>query len=263
MLFSIDGWRNSARTRYTTYTVNCAYSFISLVFLSFARPRWRPVRSLLHLYLLFPPKTQPLRRLRLCYCWFELTKNTIHNKCSGFFSRRIYIPASFIDPKNPFWPKFQTEENPSDPSPVIKIWVEPLGVSFDFTEFISIYKQWLAVVAKYFLVQCSTISLTSFDIKLSVIWKSQVINLTEQFTITVNAFVWQQFHITIEPLRYKLCQQLYNNSFGSHCCQLCTATQLHIQAQIKILHQLGWSDKWYITIVSNERKNVLMGLLFL
>ena len=39
-------------------------------------------------------------------------KNTITKK----------IPASFIDPKKSFWPKCQTQKNPSDPAPpVIKI----------------------------------------------------------------------------------------------------------------------------------------------
>ena len=42
------------------------------------------------------------------------------NNPSGFFSRPIRIPASFIDQKNRFWSKFQTLKNHSDPL-VIKI----------------------------------------------------------------------------------------------------------------------------------------------
>ena len=43
-------------------------------------------------------------------------------KNSSFLWRPKKIPASFIDPKNHFWPKFQTQKNHSDPPPpVIKI----------------------------------------------------------------------------------------------------------------------------------------------
>ena len=38
-------------------------------------------------------------KLRLCYCWFELMKNTIPKKIPVLFSRPKKIPASFIDPK--------------------------------------------------------------------------------------------------------------------------------------------------------------------
>ena len=38
-------------------------------------------------------------KLRLCYCWFELMKNTIPKKIPVLFSRFKKIPASFIDPK--------------------------------------------------------------------------------------------------------------------------------------------------------------------
>ena len=38
-------------------------------------------------------------KLRLCYFWFELMKNTIPKKIPLLFSRPKKIPASFIDPK--------------------------------------------------------------------------------------------------------------------------------------------------------------------
>ena len=38
-------------------------------------------------------------KLRLCYFWFELMKNTIPKKIPVLFSRPKKIPASFIDPK--------------------------------------------------------------------------------------------------------------------------------------------------------------------
>ena len=38
-------------------------------------------------------------KLRLCYCWFELMKNTIPKKIPVLFSRPIKIPVSFIDAK--------------------------------------------------------------------------------------------------------------------------------------------------------------------
>ena len=47
-------------------------------------------------------------------------KNTIPKKIPLLFSRPKKILAFFIDRKNPFWPKCQTQKNPLDP-PVIKI----------------------------------------------------------------------------------------------------------------------------------------------
>ena len=44
-------------------------------------------------------------KLRLCYFLFELMKNTIPKKISVVFGTQ----------KNPFWPKCQTQNNPSDP----------------------------------------------------------------------------------------------------------------------------------------------------
>ena len=44
-------------------------------------------------------------------------KNTIPKKIPVLFSRPKKIPSSFIDPKNPFWPKCQTQKNPSHPPP--------------------------------------------------------------------------------------------------------------------------------------------------
>ena len=46
-----------------------------------------------------------------------LVKNTIPKKIPGFFLLFKKIPMSFIDPKNPFWPKFQTPKNPSEIPP--------------------------------------------------------------------------------------------------------------------------------------------------
>ena len=54
-------------------------------------------------------------KLRLCYFLFELMKNTIPKKIPVLFSRPKEMPASFIDPKNPFWPNCQTPKNPSGP----------------------------------------------------------------------------------------------------------------------------------------------------
>ena len=51
--------------------------------------------------------------------WADEKYNT-PKKIPVLFSQPQKIPASFIDPKNPFWPKCQTQKNPSDP-PVIKI----------------------------------------------------------------------------------------------------------------------------------------------
>ena len=45
---------------------------------------------------------------------------TYPKKSLHFFSRPKKIPASFIDPKNHLWPKFQTQKNYSD-TPIIKI----------------------------------------------------------------------------------------------------------------------------------------------
>ena len=75
-------------------------------------------------------------KLRLHYFWFELMKNTIPQKIPLLFSRPKKIPASFIDPKNLFWPKCQTQKNPSDP-PVIKIcewgpWGNSINLHFKF-----------------------------------------------------------------------------------------------------------------------------------
>ena len=50
-------------------------------------------------------------KLRLCYFWFELMKNTIPKKIPLLFSRPKKIPASFIDPKKSF-----------RPPPIIKIY---------------------------------------------------------------------------------------------------------------------------------------------
>ena len=59
--------------------------------------------------------------LRLCYCWFELMKNTIPKKIPVLFSRPKKIPTSFIDPKKSLLAKISDPKNPSDPPPVIKI----------------------------------------------------------------------------------------------------------------------------------------------
>ena len=59
-------------------------------------------------------------KLRLCYCWFELTKNTIPKNIPVLFSRPQKIPASFIDPKKSLLAKMSDPKYPSD-LPVIKI----------------------------------------------------------------------------------------------------------------------------------------------
>ena len=52
-------------------------------------------------------------KLRLCYFWFELMKNTIPKKIPLLFSRPQKIPASFIDQKKSFRP-------PPPPRPSLK-----------------------------------------------------------------------------------------------------------------------------------------------
>ena len=53
-------------------------------------------------------------KLRLCYFWFELMKNTIPKKIPPLFSRPKKIPASFIDPKKSLLPKM------SDPKKILR-----------------------------------------------------------------------------------------------------------------------------------------------
>ena len=65
-------------------------------------------------------------KLRLCYCWFELMKDTIPKKIPVLFSRPKKIPASFIDPKKFLLAKMSDPKNPSDP-PSLNMWVGPLG----------------------------------------------------------------------------------------------------------------------------------------
>ena len=60
--------------------------------------------------------------LFLAYPKKSLSPFFITPKTSCFFRDPKKIPASFIDPKNHFWPKFQTQKNHSNPAPpVIKI----------------------------------------------------------------------------------------------------------------------------------------------
>ena len=54
--------------------------------------------------------------------WWKVLTNP--KKTLRFFSRPQKIPASFIDPKLPFWPKFQT---PPPPPPSVNMRVGPLG----------------------------------------------------------------------------------------------------------------------------------------
>ena len=60
--------------------------------------------------LAHPKKSHTSSKLHSCYCWFELMENTIPKKYS----------ISFIDPKNSFWPKFQTPKIPLEPPPSVK-----------------------------------------------------------------------------------------------------------------------------------------------
>ena len=54
-------------------------------------------------------------KLRLCYCWFELMKNTIPKKIPVLFSRPKKIPASFIDPKKSLLAKMSDPEKSFGP----------------------------------------------------------------------------------------------------------------------------------------------------
>ena len=55
--------------------------------------------KLKHAYFNFGFGQKQNYKLRLCYFWFELMKNTIPKKIPVLFSRPKKIPASFIDPK--------------------------------------------------------------------------------------------------------------------------------------------------------------------
>ena len=56
-------------------------------------------------------------KLRLCYCWFELMKNTIPKKIPVLFSRPKKIPASFIDPKKSLLAKMSDPKKSFGPPP--------------------------------------------------------------------------------------------------------------------------------------------------
>ena len=60
-------------------------------------------------------------KLRLCYFWFELMKNTIPKKIPLLFSRPKKIPASFIDPKKSLLAEMSDPKKSFGPPPVIKI----------------------------------------------------------------------------------------------------------------------------------------------
>ena len=49
----------------------------------------------------------------LLLIWADEKYNTPKNLCVVFATQKM--PLSFIDPKNPFWPKCQTQKNPSHP----------------------------------------------------------------------------------------------------------------------------------------------------
>ena len=82
-----------------------------------------------HIPKKFPHKQQIAHKRLVCYCWFGLMKGLVwyQNKYLCFFAtQKILVSSKTMDPKNPFWPKFQTPKNPLDPppppSPVNKIY---------------------------------------------------------------------------------------------------------------------------------------------
>ena len=60
-------------------------------------------------------------KLRLCYFWFELMKNTIPKKILLLFSRPKKIPVSFIDPKKSLLAKMSDPKKSfGPPAPSLK-----------------------------------------------------------------------------------------------------------------------------------------------
>ena len=56
-------------------------------------------------------------KLHLCYCCFELMKNTIPQKIVFFSQPKLNILASFIDQKKSLLAKISDPKNPSPPPP--------------------------------------------------------------------------------------------------------------------------------------------------
>ena len=79
--------------------------------------------------LAYPKRSHINSKLCLCYCWFVLIKSTVPKKNPCVFIVIQKIPASFIVPKNPFWPKFQTQKIPRTPISKIGEWA-PWGTFY-------------------------------------------------------------------------------------------------------------------------------------
>ena len=76
-------------------------------------------------------------KLRSCYFWFELMKNTITKKIPVLFSRPQKIPASFKDPKKSLLAKMSDPKKSFGPPRHWNMWVGPLRDGLNYLKVIS------------------------------------------------------------------------------------------------------------------------------